>query len=254
MIPTMTRRRLLLGVMACPVCLAAGRVLAAEGVPWGYAGERGPAAWGKLDPAYASCGAGREQSPIDLDGALAADLPAVVPELKPVPLRVVHNGHTIEVDGAGGGRTIIGDKPYDLLQFHFHHPSEHVVAGRAFAMEMHLVHRAADGEIAVLGVLIDPGAAHPTLAAIWHVMPSAAGPQVSGAGTVDPASLVPGGRVWRYTGSLTTPPCTEIVQWVMYQTPIAASAGQIAAFAALFPNNARPAQSRGRRFLLRSGG
>jgi len=250
---TMTRRRLVLAALACPICVAAGRVLAAEGAPWGYAGERGPAAWGRLDPAYAACGAGREQSPIDLDDALAADLPPVVPALRPVPLRVVHNGHTIEVNGAGGGTTAIGDKPYDLLQFHFHHPSEHLLAGRAPAMEVHLVHRAADGEIAVLGVFIEPGAANPTLAAIWDVMPRAAGSETTGAGTVDPGALVPGGPVWRYAGSLTTPPCTEIVQWVVYRAPIAASAEQIATFAALFSNNARPVLPLGRRFLLRSG-
>jgi carbonic anhydrase len=171
-----------------------------------------------------------------------------------VPLRVVHNGHTIQVECAGGGHTRIGDKPYDLVQFHFHHPSEHLVAGKALAMEVHLVHRAADGEIAVLGAFIAPGPANPTLAAIWQVMPRAAGPEVNDARLVDAASLVPGGRVWRYAGSLTTPPCTEIVQWVVYQTPITASAEQIATFAALFSNNARPAQPLGRRFLLRSGG
>ena len=251
---SMTRRRLMLGVMACPICLAAGRLVAAEGVHWGYSGAEGPDQWGRLDPAYEACGVGREQSPIDLDDAVAADHPAVVPDLKPLPLRVVHNGHTIQADGAGGGHTSIGGKPYELLQFHFHHPSEHLVAGRASAMEVHLVHRAVDGEVAVLGVLIEAGPPSPTLASIWEVMPRAAGPEVSDARRVDPAMLLPGGAVWRYAGSLTTPPCTEIVQWVVYRTPITASLGQIATFAALFPNNARPPQPLGRRFLLRSGG
>lgn len=254
MIATMTRRRLVLGALACPICLAAGRVLAAEGSHWGYAGAQGPERWGKLDPAYGACGAGREQSPIDLEGAVAADTPAIVPHLKPVPLRVIHNGHTIQVDGAGGGHTTVGAKAYDLVQFHFHHPSEHLVAGRALSMEVHLVHRAADSELAVLGALIEAGAANPALAAVWAVMPRTAGPEVTGPGMVDPAALVPGGKVWRYAGSLTTPPCTEIVQWAVFQTPITASAEQIATFAALFPNNARPPQPLGRRFLLRSGG
>lgn len=254
MIATMTRRHLVLGALACPICLAAGRVLAAEGSYWGYAGAQGPERWGRLDPAYAACGAGREQSPIDLDGAVAADTATIVPHLKPVPLRVAHNGHTIQVNCAGGGHTTVGAKDYDLAQFHFHHPSEHLVAGRTFAMEAHLVHRAADGEIAVLGVLIEAGAANPSLAAVWAAMPRAAGPEVTGPGMVDPSALVPGGKLWRYAGSLTTPPCTEIVQWAVFQTPIPASAEQIATFAALFPNNARPAQPLGRRFLLRSGG
>lgn len=254
MIATMTRRRLMLGALACPICLAAGRVLAAEGGHWGYAGAQGPERWGLLDPTYGACGTGREQSPIDLDGAVAADTPAIVPHLKPVPLRAIHNGHTIQADCTGGGHTTIGAKAYDLVQFHFHHPSEHLVAGRAFAMEAHLVHRAADGEIAVLGTLIEAGAANPALAAVWAVMPRVAGPEVTGHGMVDPAALVPGGKVWRYAGSLTTPPCTEIVQWVVFQEPITASAEQIATFAALFSNNARPIQPLGRRFLLRSGG
>jgi len=251
---TMTRRRLVQGVMACPICLAARRVVAAEGVHWGYSGAQGPDQWGRLDPAYQACGVGREQSPIDLDDAVAADPPAVMPHLKPVPLRVIHNGHTIQVDCTGGGHTTIGAKAYALMQFHFHHPSEHRVTGRDFAMEAHLVHRAADGEIAVLGVLIEAGPANPALAAIWKVMPRTAGPQVAGAGTVDPAALVPGGKLWRYAGSLTTPPCTEIVQWAVFQTPVTASTDQIATFAALFPDNARPVQPLGRRFLLRSGG
>ncbi len=254
MIATMTRRRLMLGALACPICLAAGRVVAAEGGHWGYAGAQGPERWGKLDPAYGACGAGREQSPIDLDGAVAADTPAIAPRLKPVPLHAIHNGHTIQVDCAGGGYTTVGTKAYDLVQFHFHHPSEHLVAGHAYSMEVHLVHRAVDGELAVLGVLIEAGAVNPALAAVWAVMPRVAGPAVTGPGMVDPAALVPEGPVWRYAGSLTTPPCTEIVQWAVFQTPITASAEQIATFATLFANNARPVQPLGRRFLLRSGG
>ena len=247
-----TRRGLLLGALACPVCLAAGAAFAADGPHWGYAGEHGPAQWGALGGDNAVCGAGREQSPVDLDGAIAAQHPEVVPSLRAGPLRIVNNGHTIQVNTPSGGHTMLGDKRFDLLQFHFHHPSEHVVAGSAFPLEVHLVHRAADGELAVLGVFFRPGAANPALAPVWAALPGSKGPEVVGTAMVDPAALLPGGKVFRYAGSLTTPPCTESVQWVVYETPATASDEQFARFAALFPNNARPVQPLGRRFLLRS--
>ena len=128
-------------------------------------------------------------------GAIAAQHPEVVPSLRAGPLRIVNNGHTIQVNTPSGGHTMLGDKRFDLLQFHFHHPSEHVVAGSAFPLEVHLVHRAADGELAVLGVFFRPGAANPALAPVWAALPGSKGPEVVGTAMVDPAALLPGGKL-----------------------------------------------------------
>ena len=228
-----------------------GRALASEDAHWAYEGHGGPAEWGGLSPEYAACSMGREQSPIDLSKPIAAIMGDPVPAWRPVPLKVANNGHTIQVDGAGGGSLTLDGTSYDLLQFHFHHPSEHTIDGAAFDMECHFVHKAADGGLAVLGVMIAKGAANPALEAIWQVMPAKAGDVVTAGGTLDPAMLLPKDAVtFRYAGSLTTPPCSEVVQWVVYRQAITASAEQLGRFGALFANNARPVMPLNRRKLL----
>ena len=225
--------------------------LAADEVHWSYEGHGGPAQWGSLSPVYAACSMGREQSPIDLTKPIAAIMGDPVPAWRPLPLKVSNNGHTIQVDCSGGGSLVLDDKSYDLLQFHFHHPSEHTMDGAAFDMEGHFVHKAADGGLAVLGVMIAKGAANPALEAIWQIMPGKAGEAVTANDLFDPSVLLPQDAVtFRYAGSLTTPPCSEVVQWVVYRQAITASAEQLARFGALFPNNARPVVPLNRRKLL----
>ena len=194
---------------------------------------------------------GKEQSPIDLTKPIAAIMGDPVPAWRPLPLKVLNNGHTIQVDCAGGGNLALDGKSYELLQFHFHHPSEHTVDGAAFDMECHFVHKAADGGLAVLGVMIAKGAANPALEAIWQVMPTKGGETAIGSGMLDPSMLLPKDTVtFRYAGSLTTPPCSEVVQWVVFRQAITASADQLAQFAKLFSNNARPVLPLNRRKLL----
>jgi carbonic anhydrase len=146
---------------------------------------------------------------------------------------------------------VISGTRYELVQFHFHHPSEHLLSGKKFDMELHFVHRSEAGRLAVLGVFIQPGAANAALGPIWAAMPAEAGPARDAGAVVRPAALLPATRgYFRYTGSLTTPPCSEGVLWTVYKDPIEASPDQIRRFAALFPVNARPAQSVARRYLL----
>jgi carbonic anhydrase len=228
-----------------------GQALAGEGVHWAYEGHGGPREWGSLSPEYAACSMGKEQSPIDLGKPTAAIMGDPVPAWRPLPLKVQNNGHTIQVDCTGGGTLALDGKSYDLLQFHFHYPSEHTIDGATFDMECHFVHKAADGGLAVLGVMIAKGAANPALEAIWQVMPAKGGETVNAGGMFDPSMMLPKDVVtFRYAGSLTTPPCSEVVQWVVYRQGITASAEQIGRFARLFPNNARPVQPLNRRKLL----
>ena len=231
------------------LCLAAP-ARAGEGHPhWGYAGHEGPGDWGHIDHDYAACdGQGGQQSPIDLAGAVKADLPKVETHYAPQRLFVVNNGHTIQANTRPGSYILLDGERYDLVQYHFHLPSEHAVDGRRTAMEVHLVHRSAAGDVAVLGSLIEPGPASGIIESVWD-SPEGAESRLE----ANPGELLPADRtLFRYEGSLTTPPCSEIVHWIVFRTPITASERQIRRFAAMFPMNARPLQPRNRRFLLES--
>ena len=218
---------------------------------WGYEGEHGPEHWGSLDPGFAVCSNGREQSPIDLTGAERGALSEIVFEYGPSPISILNNGHTIQVDYQAGSGLVLDGARYGLVQFHFHHRSEHTVDGADFPLEMHLVHADADGALAVVGVLVEEGGANEALAPVFRQMPGEAGPAAMVEGTVDAAALLPGRRTtWRYAGSLTTPPCSEGVSWLVMTEPVTASRGQIEAFKALFPVNNRPVQPlNGRRLV-----
>ncbi|EWY37061.1 hypothetical protein N825_21690 [Skermanella stibiiresistens SB22] len=249
------------GVAACPICATVARAVAGEahhgaggGAPrWTYEGAEGPERWGVLTPEFRSCSLGLEQTPIDINKAIRAETGALDVSFVPAPATVVNNGHTIQVNCGSGSHSVISGIRHELLQFHFHHPSEHLLSGKAFQMECHFVHKAASGALAVIGVLINAGAANTALDPVWDVMPTKAGEEVGLAGVFDPAPLLPVQRAhYRYVGSLTTPPCSEGVTWTILGAPIEASTAQIARFAALFPNNARPVQGRNRRFLLES--
>lgn len=248
---------------ACVHCLAAGRALAeaAHGAAgkvthaphWSYAGNTGPEHWGELQPDFKVCQLGLEQTPIDLDGGVKGEAGSVALDYKPLPLRIVNNGHTIQVNADAGCACSIGNTKFDLLQFHFHHPSEHLLSGKPFDLECHFVHKSASGALAVVGVFIRPGAKNAVLAPLFDAMPAKEGPEVRAAGSIDSAALMPkSGGYFRYMGSLTTPPCSEGLTWTVYKEPIEASADQIRQFASLFPNNARPVQRQNRRFLLES--
>ena len=234
----------------CPIC----RALAEEQHPhWSYEGAEGPENWGGLSADFKTCSIGLEQAPIDLAHAIRAETGPVAPSFPSMPLTIVNNGHTVQVNCAPGGNSMIAGEAFDLLQFHFHHPSEHLVAGKTFDMELHFVHKSTAGKLAVLGVLIQQGAENTALAPIWAALPEQAGDPVPVGTMIDPAALLPAQRqFFRYHGSLTTPPCSEGVLWTVFEQPIEASSEQIAKFAALFPVNARPVQALNDRKLLES--
>ncbi len=217
---------------------------------WGYEGAYGPAHWGSLDPGFAACGEGRRQSPVDLGGTETADLPEIVFDYAPSPISILNNGHTIQVNYAAGNGIVLDGTRYELAQFHFHHRSEHTMDGAGFPMEMHLVHVGVGGALAVVGVLLEEGGVNEALAPVWRRLPEESGPAAVVEGTVDAAALLPERRTtWRYAGSLTTPPCTEGVSWLVMTEPATVSEEQIEAFSAIFSGNYRPVQPRNGRRL-----
>lgn len=252
----MSLTRVSLTALAIATGLFAGPALADDHPPhWTYEGTGGPVEWGQLSPAFEACGKGKEQSPVDLHGARPARLAPIAIHYQPQPLAVLNNGHTIQVNQTPGNFITFEGERYDLVQYHFHTPSEHAVNGKAAPLEVHLVHKGAQsGALTVLGVTLVPGKANPLIAAVWNAAPTEAGPVKEMPGTrLDPAALLPAQRgYYRYEGSLTTPPCSEVVHWVVFKQPITASPAQIDAFAKLFPNNSRPLQPLNRRFILES--
>lgn len=248
-------RQIASGALGCACCATLARPAAAAGdAPWSYEGANGPGAWGGLADRFQVCSTGAAQSPIDLVAPIAAEIPAPVLDWKDATGIVVNNGHTIQVNLADAGGLSLNGTRFELLQFHFHHPSEHLIDGRSEAMEVHFVHASALGDLTVVGAMIRLGAENPAFTPIWDAMPDHAGQEIDGV-AVSPAAFLPSDPAqFRYAGSLTTPPCTEIVNWIAYKAPIEASEAQVAAFAKLFPMNARPVQPLHRRFLLLGNG
>jgi carbonic anhydrase len=215
---------------------------------WGYTGAIGPDAWAKLSAEFATCAKGRRQSPIDLvDAELSPlTLEQVKFDYAPAAFQVVHNGHTIEVRPGMENQIVARSKKYKLLQFHFHHPSEERFNGKGFPLNAHFVHRSEDGELAVVTVLFEEGAANPELQRLWDYMPLDANDSMRSAEgvTFNPVSMLPADRAkyLQYIGSLTTPPCTEGVVWIVLRQPVTASPEQIALFRKMVGMNARPVQ------------
>jgi carbonic anhydrase len=211
---------------------------------WGYSGAEGPAHWGDLKPEFAACKTGHSQSPVNIAGARSADLPAIQFEYKPSALHIINNGHTIEIDYAPGSFIRIGDKRYELKQFHFHHPSEETIKGKRFPMELHLVHSDADGNLAVISVLLEVGAANSLIETLWGVAPKTDGLEKTEDNVqINAAELLPADRSYfTFAGSLTTPPCTEGVNWFVFKTPVTISNKQVATFAEIYPYDERPTQ------------
>jgi carbonic anhydrase len=230
-------------------------VAASDPVHWGYDGEVGPEYWGSLSPEYAACSEGKEQSPVDIPATAPVNPPGLSFNYQPSTLNIVNNGHSIQVDYDAGSSLAIGGAVYPLVQFHLHSLSEHTLSGAHSAMELHLVHKDADGRTAVVGVMITDGAANPAYEAVLAHMPAEEGePETISGVTVNAGELLPSEQsYYRYNGSLTTPPCTEGVTWFFMAGPVELSPEQIAAFQSLYDHNYRPVQPLNERtFLLTS--
>lgn len=217
---------------------------------WTYEGEAGPDHWAALSEEFAACGSGLAQSPIDIGEPAEADLSNIVFHYSPSAIKVLNNGHTVQVNYDTGSYIELDGMRYDLAQFHFHAPSEHSVDGVLADAEIHLVHKSADDKLAVVGVLLNEGAANEAYQSVMDNLPATESPETTVAAMVDAAALLPAVQTtYRYAGSLTTPPCSEGVAWNVMTMPVELSAEQLAAYTAIFSGNNRPVQALGDRAL-----
>ena len=220
---------------------------------WDYVGSGGPEAWGRMKPEFAKCSSGTRQSPIDIRDGIKVELDAVQFDYQASGFRVIDDGHTVQVNVSAGNSIQVMGRRYELVQFHFHRPSEERIDGRQFDMVAHLVHQDIDGRLAVVAVLLDRGSAQPIVQKVWNNLPLEKGDEVAARGTINLNDLLPAERSYfTYMGSLTTPPCSEGVLWMVMKQPVQISADQIGIFARLYPMNARPIQSLAGRLIKES--
>ncbi len=222
---------------------------------WGYDGIAGPEKWGSLKSGHERCQDGERQSPIDIKISEATEgktLESIFVHYTNAPLEIVNNGHTIQVNGDGHSTAVIGGKEFTLVQLHFHEGSEHTVDGKQYPMEVHLVHQSEVGELAVIGVFMDIGDPNEVVKTVFDNMPAQAGEKKVDDGIkINATGLLPDRRgFYHYLGSLTTPPCTQIVEWYVMKEPITISEAQHAQFQKLYKNTFRPTQELGARKLL----
>lgn len=218
--------------------------------PWAYDGPSGPTHWHELSPEFKQCGMGQRQSPIDIRDGIPVELDPIQFDYKLSAFRVIDNGHTVQVNVEPGNRIVVNGRRYDLVQFHFHRPSEERLNGRQFEMVAHLVHKDLEGKLAVVAVLLDEGKGHPVVQQVWNNLPLEKHTEQAGLQGIDLLQLLPDDRRYvTYMGSLTTPPCAEGVLWMVMKKPVTLSAQQIAIFSRLYPMNARPVQPLGNRLI-----
>ncbi|TMH03438.1 MAG: carbonic anhydrase family protein [Betaproteobacteria bacterium] len=239
-------KELLRIIVAIGIASAAGVSPAADAGRWTYAGATGPAKWSTLEKSFALCKQGTTQSPIDIPDAEArkGDLASLLFNYKPTPLKIIDDGHTIQVNYAPGSFLIVGGSQYELVEFRFHRPGEEKISGKAHDMEADLVHRDKDGKVAIVAVLLDEGKENALIKTLWSNLPQDKGKEhVLDAVKINALGLLPQKKdYYTFAGSLTTPPCTENVTWFVLKNPTQVSADQIARFAKVYPMNARPIQ------------
>lgn len=219
---------------------------------WGYAGEVGPEHWAELESDFGECNSGRNQSPIDLNHFIEAELPKIAFSYQPGGHQVTNNGHAIQVDYSPGSKITVDGMDFALKQFHFHSPSENTVKTKSFPMEAHFVHADAKGNLAVVALMFEQGASNKLLEQVWPQVPKSENGKAALATPVSAADLLHANRdYYRYEGSLTTPPCSEGVRWFVLKRPAKASAEQLALVQLVLghPNN-RPVQPVGARVVL----
>jgi carbonic anhydrase len=238
------------GLLCCNLPLAAE-----EEAHWTYSGERGPANWGALSEDYAACRVGKNQSPIDIrtDKLLDVRLPPITLDYRGETTSIVNNGHTLQVNVSGSNTLTAEGETFELSQFHFHSPSEHQIDGKAFPLEAHFVHKNSNGDIAVVGLLFQPGERNPELEVFGEAAPGQVGETAPFAHSLAEKLTMPTRDIrsyYRYSGSLTTPPCSEGLRW--YVIPVAAtiSSEQVDNYIALIGKDARGPQPINARMVL----
>lgn len=209
---------------------------------WSY-DTTGPSDWGHLSETYAACSTGMAQSPINLENATSAKLPTLEFQYQDVPVNIEHTGYNFNVNIAPGNFLVIDGQRFQLLQFHFHRPGEHAVNGAVAPMEVHLVHQASNGQIAVVGVNMQIGAPNPVIDMVWNHLPGHDGITIKSPLTFNPADMLPTDQgYFRYDGSLTTPPCSEGLLWHVMRGTIGVSQEQVETYFQVFGETARPIQ------------
>jgi carbonic anhydrase len=216
-------------------------VLAAGDAHWGYEGKTGPDNWGNLNQEFATCKLGQQQAPIDIPTkSLSKATAAIKPAYKASPGDIINNGHTIQLVLSDAGGANLSGVDYKYLQTHFHSPGEEKVDGKSYPFNAHIVHQSADGKLAVIGVFFKEGAENPVLKDVFAQMPDKEG-KVALKAAINPSGLLPKSLAYySYSGSLTTPPCSEGVTFYILKTPMEMSKAQLEQFKKLYPMNARP--------------
>nr|WP_298375819.1 carbonic anhydrase family protein [uncultured Halomonas sp.] len=223
--------------------LMAGAVGADEKVEWGYSGEKGPENWAQLSSDHSIC-EGKNQSPINLTGFIEAELEPIAFDYQEGGQEILNNGHTVQVNYASGSSIKVDGTSFELKQLHFHAPSENHIEGKSYPLEAHLVHASDEGDLAVVAVMFEEGGANEGLEQAWSSMPEQAGEEKTLQSSLSADDILPSDRdYYRFNGSLTTPPCTQGVRWLVMKQPVTASKEQIEHFADVLhePNN-RPLQ------------
>lgn len=213
---------------------------------WSYEGHGSPEHWSELSNEFKECQAGKNQSPIDITSALDAHIAPLDVHYSQSPVALLNNGHTVQASFDQKANNIVDfdNIKVDLQQFHFHAPSENTINGKHAAMEMHLVHKENNGDVVVVAVMFDIGAENPALAALWKQMPQQAEKSAPLMTKIDMNTLLPADKTyWRFSGSLTTPPCSEGVTWLVMKHPLTLSEAQLQQFkAVMHHDNNRPVQ------------
>lgn len=240
-----TAKNLAIG-LAMAACLFPVGTRASDGTAphWSYEGHGGPEHWGTLDPKWVTCSEGKTQSPVDLKWSKSKGDGKIEFSYQGSPLKLIDNGHTLQVNFEPGSKVNLRGQTYELVQMHFHTTSEHTFSGKSYPLELHFVHKNAEGKLAVVGVMFEVGAAHPGIQALWDQWPTEKGAEkvVSGV-QVNPQDFLPSrSSHYHYWGSLTTPPCSEGVNWNVLNTPLQISKEQLARFTKTYAHNSRPVQ------------
>lgn len=224
--------------------LMTGSAYASEHPAWSYEGDGAPEHWGDLSADFSQCKTGMNQSPINITSTQKTHLAPLDFRFGDVPLTEINNGHTVQVNDDGGDELTLDNEKFSLQQFHFHTPSENTIDGKSFPLEAHFVHKNDKDEIAVIAVMFQTGKENPELQKLWQAMPGKAGEAVSIKQKLDLKGLFPADlSYYRFSGSLTTPPCTEGVRWLVIKQPMTVSEQQVEKFAAtMHHHNNRPVQ------------
>lgn len=228
-----------------------GKSLSVKHSKWSYTGLTGPDMWGDLQEDYVLCKIGKLQSPIDLIWTKPLRKARIEYSYKDTTYNLVDNGHTVKASFEPGNKVNIDGHIYELVQLHFHAHSEHSISGKFYPLEAHFVHKDKAGLLAVLAVIFVEGNANPYLESMWQQFPKEKNRKVASTSTFNPSNLIPSIRThYSYTGSLTTPPCSENVSWKVFNTPVELSREQINSFKFLYSNNFRPIQPTNKRKVM----